>query len=130
MTPKVLATLAAATSLLFGVAGLAVPQVFGTAFGLTLDPTSTALVRLACASYIAFGVLAWLARDLTDAAAWRAVAGASAVSWGLSAVVVATAIVSGLGDSRAWVMVAMQIVFAVAWSLVLVRPRVAHLAPG
>lgn len=121
MTPRTVATVAAITSLIFGAVGLVLPQVIGTAFGMTFDPTATALVRLASSSYLGYAVLAWLARELSDPAAWRAVAGANAVSWALGAVVLAGAITSGLGDARAWALVAMQVVFTIAWALTYVR---------
>jgi hypothetical protein len=125
MTPRTIATVAAVTSLLAGAIGLVAPQALGSAFGLQVDETAAALIRLACAAYIGFAALAWLARDLTDPAAWRAVAGANAVSWALSSVVVATALVSGVGDARVWVMVAMQVAFALAWATVLLRAPLA-----
>ena len=117
MTPRTFATISAITSLSFGVVGLVMPQVLGKAFGVEFDLTAMALARLASAAYVGYAVLAWLARDVTDPVASRAVAGANAVSWALSAVVVATAIASGVGDGRLWIMVGMQVVFAVGWSL-------------
>lgn len=121
MTPRMVATVAAITSLLFGSVGLIQPQLMTTAFGIEATPTVLALARLLSASYLGMAVLAWLARGLTDSAAWRAVAGANAVSWGLSAVVLAIALVSGLGNSSAWAMVAMQLVFTLLWSMTYVR---------
>ena len=121
MTPRTLATVAAITSLIFGTVGLVLPQVIGTAFGMTFDPTATALVRLASSSYLGYAVLCWLARGLVDPAAWRAVAGANFVSWVLGAAVLSAGITSGLGDSRGWAFVAMQAGFSLAWALTYVR---------
>ena len=123
MSSRNLATIAAITSLLFGGVGLALPAVFGKAFGIEFDATATALVRLACASYLGFAVLAWLARDLTDPTAWRAVAGANAVSWAVSAVVMALAVMSGLGNTGVWALVVMQVAFGVVWSVTYVQTR-------
>ena len=123
MSSRNLATIAAITSLFFGGVGLALPEVFGKAFGNEFDATATALVRLACASYVGFAVLAWLARDLTDPTAWRAVAGANAVSWAVSAVVMALAVMSGLGNTGVWALVAMQVAFGVVWSVAYVQTR-------
>lgn len=121
MTPRTVATVAAITSLIFGSVGLIQPQFMTTAFGIEATPTVLALGRLLSASYLGMAVLAWLARGLTDTAAWRAVAGANAVSWALSAVVLAIALVSGLGSSPAWALVAMQLVFTLVWSMTYVR---------
>ena len=121
MSPRMVATAAALVGLMFGAIGLIVPGTMATAFGASLDRTGEALARLACASYDGFGVLAWLARDLTDARAWRAVAGGSAVSWALGGVVMATGGLSGLAGGQAWLIVAMQILFTLAWSRVYAR---------
>ena len=43
-----------------------------TAFGISLDPIGIDLVRLACAAYLGYAALNWMARGVTDAAAWRA----------------------------------------------------------
>jgi hypothetical protein len=121
MTRRIVATVTALTSLVFGAGGLVAPQTMAIGFGARLDPMGMALVRLACASYVGYGVLAWLARDLTDPGAWRAVAVANIVSWALSAAVLGVAILSGLGDARAWALVALQVAFTVAWSLAYLR---------
>jgi len=121
MTLRTVATLSAITSLVFGFVGLLAPQVFATALGVQFDATATVGVRLASASYLCFGLLDLLARDVTDAVAWRAIGTANAAGWALGAVVAATAIASGLGEARAWALVAMQVGFAAAWSLALVR---------
>ncbi len=121
MTPRMVATAGALTSLLFGAAGLAVPTAMASGFGISLDATGVGLARLACASYVGFGVLAWLARDLTDPDAWRAVAAAQAVAWGVAAVVVVVAVASGLGEARGWAIIALQVAFTVAWSMSFLR---------
>ena len=121
MAPRTVAIANVFVSLLLGGIGLVAPQAMATAFGVNLDQTGEALARLACASYVAWGVLAWLARDLTDPRAWRAVAGASAVGWTLGAAVTAIGRVSGLGGVQGWLIVVIQVVFAVAWVLVYAR---------
>ena len=117
----------------FGVVGLIVPGFFATLFGIQIDETTTALIRLACASYVGLAVLDWMARDVTDAAAWRAIAVGSAIGWALSAVVIATALMSGLGSPMAWLMVAVQVTMALAWLSVVAQSsgrRVAGLPEG
>jgi uncharacterized membrane protein YfcA len=121
MAPRTVATANVFVSLLLGGIGFIAPQAMATAFGVNLDQIGEVLARLACASYVAFGVLAWLARDLTDPGAWRAVAGASAVGWTLGAAVTAVGRASGLGGVQGWLIVAIQVVFAVAWVLVYAR---------
>lgn len=117
MSPNRLARVAAASSIFFGLAGIAVPEAFATAFGVSLDATGLAVARLACASYVGLGILDWMARDLTDAAAWRAIASGNLAGWAISGVVVVASILGGLGDARAWIIVALQAAFALAWAL-------------
>lgn len=123
MQPRNLALVGAALGAGFGTVGLIVPGSLAALFGIQLDATATALVRLVCASYVGFGALNWAARDLTDGAAWRVVAVGNATGWAISGVVVATALASGLGNATAWLIVALQFVTTVAWLDVFARGR-------
>ena len=118
-----LALVGAALGAGFGAAGLIVPGSFATLFGIQLDATATALVRLVCASWVGFGALNWAARDLTDQAAWRVVAIGNATGWAISGAVVAAALASGLGNAIAWLIVAFQFVTTIAWLSVLAGNR-------
>ena len=115
MQPRNIALVGAALGVGFGAVGLIVPGSFATLFGIQLDATATALGRLVCASYVAFGALNWAARDLTDGAAWRVVAVGSATDWAISGAVVAIALASGLGNAIGWFIVALQFVMTIAW---------------
>jgi uncharacterized ion transporter superfamily protein YfcC len=123
MQPRNLALVGAALGAGFGAVGLIVPESLASLFGIQLDATATALVRLACASYVGFGALNWAARDLTDGEAWRVVAVGNATSWAISGAVAAIALASGLGNSVAWVVVALQFVMTIAWLGVFARSR-------
>lgn len=123
MQPRNLALVGAALGAGFGTVGLIVPGSLAALFGIQLDATATALVRLVCASYVGFGALNWAARALTDGAAWRVVAVGNATGWAISGVVAATAMASGLGNSVAWVVVALQFVMTIAWLGVFARSR-------
>ena len=102
MQPRNLALVGAALGAGFGAVGLIVPGSLAALFGIQLDATATALVRLACASYVGFGALNWAARDLTDGAAWRVVAVGNATGWAISGAAMAIALASGLGNTIAW----------------------------
>ena len=115
MQPRNLALVGAALGAGFGAVGLIVPGSLASLFGIQLDATATALVRLACASYVGFGALNWAARDLTDGAAWRAVAVGNATGWAISGAAMAIALASGLGNTIAWFIVALQFVTTIAW---------------
>lgn len=123
MQPRNLALVGAALGAGFGAVGLIVPEPLASLLGIPLDVNTTVLVRLVCASYVGFGVLNWAARDLTDGEAWRVVAVGNATSWAISGVVAAIAMTSGLGNSVAWVVVALQFVMTIAWLGVFARSR-------
>ena len=122
MTSRTFLTVAALTSLAFGMVGLVLPAQLAGSLGVTTaDPLLIAVIRLLSAAYLGYGILAWMMRPVSDVAALRAMAAANAASWGLSGIVLAAAVLGGLGDARAWMPVAMQAAFAVAWGIWFVR---------
>jgi hypothetical protein len=60
-------------------------------------------------------------RKVTDAAAWPAIAVGNATGWAISGVVQASALASGLGNSSAWFIVALQFATTFAWLSVVAR---------
>jgi hypothetical protein len=72
---KTFAAAAAAVSFVGGLGGLLAPGPLAGAFGVSLDPVRTDLLRLAFVSYLGYAALNWSARDVTDAAAWRGLRG-------------------------------------------------------
>ena len=125
MQPRNVALVGAALGTGFGVVGLIAPESLAGFFGggIPLDATATALVRLLCASYVGFAALNWAARDLSEGAAWRAVAVGNATSWAISGAVATIGLASGLGNALAWVVVALQLVMTVAWLTVFAGSR-------
>jgi hypothetical protein len=61
MQPRNVALVGAAVGAGFGVVGLIVPGFFTTLFGIELNATATALIRLLCASYVGIAALDWAA---------------------------------------------------------------------
>jgi heme A synthase len=90
-------------------------------FGVDLDVVGTTLVRLTCSAYVGYALLVWLAREVSDPRASRAIAAANAVAWGLSGLVIAFGLLTGLAAEGAWLIVGMQGLFALAWALALFR---------
>ena len=120
MSQRTFATIAAVTSLITGAAGLVAPQLMATVFGVSLDPVGIDLVRLACASYLGYAALNWMARGVTDASAWRAIAAGNAVGWAAGCIATIVGILSGF-DGRVWLVVAIEVCFTAAWSLTAVQ---------
>jgi hypothetical protein len=120
---RTVALAGAVTSTSTGLLGLLIPDLLASAVGIDPDAVVTTVIRLVCAAYLGYGLLAWSARNMTDVVAWRAIAIANAVSWGLSACALAIGLASGVGAAWVWTLVAMQVAFAVAWASALVRTR-------
>lgn len=127
MTRRSLATISSVFGLVLGGIGLVVPATLAGAFGVTLDGVAVELARLACAAYVGFGVLTWLARDVDDPIAWHAVAAGNLTGWGLSGVVAALALASGYGTGTTWIILVLQVVFAAAWLASLVNASPARM---
>lgn len=125
MQPRNVALAGAALGTGFGVVGLIAPESLAGFFGggIPLDAAATALVRLLCASYVGFAALNWAARDLSERAAWRAIAVGNATSWAISGAVATIGLASGLGNALAWVVVALQLAMTLAWLTVFARSR-------
>ena len=118
---RTIALVGAAVGVGFGAVGLIVPGFFASLFGIDLNPTATALFRALCASYVGLAALDWSSRNVTDAAAWRAIAVGNATGWALSGAVYATALASGLGNSIAWSIVALQVAMTLLWLSLVAR---------
>lgn len=124
MSPRTLAPIAAIVGLVFGGFGVLAAGPLTGLFGLTLSETGLVVVRLACASYLGWGVLNAMARNLDDAAAWRAIAAGNGVGWGVGACVSILALMGVLGslgatvaDARVVLIPAMQVGFTALWTL-------------
>jgi hypothetical protein len=124
MPPRTLASIAAFVGLAFGGLGVVATVPLAAVFGITLDDTGLLVARLACASYLGFGVLNAMARGVTDPVAWRAIAAGNGIGWGVGAVIMVLGMLGVLGgsaayvsDARAWLIPAMQIAFAALWLL-------------
>jgi hypothetical protein len=109
-------TIAAGVSVLGGLADLLAPAQTAALFGITFDDVAVSQARLLGAAYLGYAAIVWFARDVTDRAAARAIALGNAVSWAISAIITVTIIVAGLVGAQAWLVVAVEAVFAAAWA--------------
>jgi hypothetical protein len=120
MNKQTFMIVAAAVSVVTGIAGLLAPAQFGSLFGVTFDDVGASEARMAAASYLGYAAIVWFARDVRDLATQRAIALGNVVSWALSLVVLTTAVVTGLAGAASWVLVAIAVIFAAAWGYVAV----------
>ena len=115
MTRQTFMSLAAAVSVVSGLAALLAPAQLVAVFGITLDDMGIVQERLLGVAYLGYGAIAWFGKDVRDNAARRAIALGNFVSWALSAVVTIAGVVIVPAGTLAWVLVALQVVFATAW---------------
>lgn len=110
-------------SLAYGAGALVIPAVISSFYGIEVTEREGMMVRLLGASYFCLGVIAWVARGVTDAVAQAAIAAGAAAGWGLSAPVFVLGLLAGHANAVGWTIPAMQVAFAIAWSMVLLESR-------
>ncbi len=97
----------------FGLGALFVPgRVMPSS---SLSPLGFSIIQGLGAFVFATGILAWLARGITDVPALKAITLTFAIATLLSAVVNALAIRSGAKQPAEWVFVGVDVVFALAF---------------
>lgn len=110
-------------SLAYGAAALIIPALISSLYGFEITDREAMMARLLGASYLCLGVIAWVARDVSDAVAQGAIATGAAAGWGLSVPVIVVGLLAGHANAFAWTIPALQVAFAMAWSLVLLESR-------
>lgn len=123
MSFRIVASANGLVSTAYGAAAFGVPAVLTSLYGVEVTDREGMMVRLLGASYLGLGVIAWMAREVTDAAARAAIAAGAAAGWGLSAPVFVLGLLAGHANAVGWTVPALQIAFAIAWSMVLLEAR-------
>jgi hypothetical protein len=108
-------TLSAATSLVYGLAGLLATGQLAAAYGVTLDQQSEIVVKFIAASYLGYATTNWLARHTQDAVARRAITFGNFTGWAVSLAVSGYALTTGVGGAAGWGTLAMQAIFTAGW---------------
>jgi hypothetical protein len=118
MTRQTFMTLAAAASVVSGLAALVAPAQLALVFGVTLDDQGILQTRLLGSAYLGYAAICWFGKDVRDDAARRAIALGSFVSWALSLVVTIAGVVVGPAGTQALLLVILEAAFASAWGYV------------
>jgi hypothetical protein len=95
-------TIAAIVAILFGVAFVLAPAQVSVVYGLTPNPSSVLSDRFFGSALLAWGVILWLARDFSEAAAIRGVLIGSIVGEVVGGAVNVWGTVRGLFNGLAW----------------------------
>ena len=123
MSFRIVASANGVLSLSYGAGAMIIPVVISSFYGVEVTDREAMMVRLLGASYVCLGVIAWVARGVTDAVAQGAIAAGAAAGWGLSAPVFVLGLLAGHANAVGWTVPALQIAFAIAWSMVLLEAR-------
>lgn len=115
MNRQTFMTVAAGVSVVAGLAALLAPAQSSAIFGLDLDTVGVSQARLLGAAYLGYAPIVWFGRKVQDSPAQRAIALGSFVSWAVSLVVTTAGVMSGLGETQAWLLVVVDAVFTAAW---------------
>lgn len=102
MDTKLYFTIAAIVAILFGVAFLLAPAQVSVVYGLTPNPSSVLSDRFFGSALLAWGVILWMARDFSEAAAIRGVLIGSVVGEIVGGAVNVWGTVRGLFNGLAW----------------------------
>jgi hypothetical protein len=115
MTRQTFMSLAAAVSVVTGLAALLAPAQLAAFFGVTLDDLGNLLTRLLGSAYLGYAAICWFAKDVRDDAARRAIALGNLVSWALALVLTIAGVVIVPAGTQSLLLVALEGAFASAW---------------
>jgi hypothetical protein len=87
-------------------------------YGMTLDKTGTVVAQLFGSLLIAFAVLNWFARNVTDPEARRAVVLGNLAGNAVGLVVILLGQLAGIANTLGWSNVAIYLVLTLAWAYV------------
>jgi hypothetical protein len=108
----------------FGVAFLVASGPFAAIYGITLDRAGMLLAQLFGGALIAFAVLNWFARDVSDPGARQAVVLANLTGDAIGFVVILIGQLGGIANALGWSSVVIYLLLALAFAYVqFMQPR-------
>lgn len=105
MSVKTFLTILAILALLYGVGDLLVPAKMGAIYGFEASRSSELLARFLGVSLLAWGLVAWFARDFHDDAAQHSILVVAGVVGAIGVIVSAMGVMSGVMNAMGWVIV-------------------------
>jgi hypothetical protein len=124
MKLNVLLVIAAVIAGVFGVGFVVASGPLLSVYGVTLDKAGTLVAQLFGASLVGIAVLNWLARNVTDPDARRAVIFANLVQDVVGFVVILIGQLAGIPNAFGWSNVAIYLLLALGFGYVqFMRPR-------
>jgi hypothetical protein len=107
---------AAVIGVVFGLAFLLASGPFAAIYGITLDKAGMLLAQLFGAALIAFGVLNWFARNVTDPEGRRAVILGNLTGDVIGFVVILLGQLSGISNALGWSSVGIYLLLALGFA--------------
>jgi hypothetical protein len=115
MNLRILMTLTAVLSFLFGLGFAVVPAQTLTLYGVTTDAVGLILGRFFGSAMLGYAILTWFAKDVEDPRSRRAIVLALFLSSVLAAIVAVWGQLAGLFNNFGWIGVVMFPLFALAY---------------
>jgi len=121
MKLKHLLIINAVIALAYGLGELLVPATMLSLYGIAYSPGASLLAQNFGGALIAIGLVAWFARNVTDAQAQLAIILAFFISEGIGVVVLLLGTVSGVMSAVGWSGVGIQLLLALGYAYFLFR---------
>ena len=119
-----LLVVSAVIGVIFGLAFLVASGPFAAIYGITLDKAGMLLAQLFGAALIAFAVLNWLARNVTDREARQAVVLANLTGDVIGFMVVLIGQLAGIANVLGWSTVGIYLLLALGFAYIqFMQPR-------
>jgi hypothetical protein len=119
-----LLVVSAVISAAFGVAFLVASGPVAAIYGITLDKAGMVVAQLFGAALVAFAVLNWFARNVTDPDARQALVLSNLVGLVIGFVVLLIAQLGGIANALGWSTVAIYLLLALGFAYIqFMRPR-------
>ncbi|MBI4790759.1 MAG: hypothetical protein HY782_27335 [Chloroflexi bacterium] len=116
--------------IVFGVGFVFAAAPLMTLYGATLNATGTLFAQFLGASFVVLAIYLWLARNVTDAEANRAIVLAVFVGDAVGFIVALLAQLSGMFNALGWMIVALWLVLSLGFGYFLVVKPAAQAQPG
>ncbi len=106
----------AIVALVYGVGFVLVPATVLTLYGATVSPSANLVGQLFGVTLIGIGLICWLARNVTDPGAQRAIVLAQLIATVIGAIVAVMGTISGVMNAVGWSAVVIYLLLALGYA--------------
>jgi len=116
MNLKTLLVFNAIVALVYGVGFVLVPATVLTLYGATVSPSANLVGQLFGVTLIGIGLICWLARNVTDPGAQRAIVLAQLIATVIGVIVAVMGTISGVMNAVGWSAVVIYLLLALGYA--------------